>query len=232
MKIAGLQKTSLLDYPDQICATVFTMGCNFRCPFCHNASLALPNKSSDLLGEQEIFAFLEKRKGLLDAVCVTGGEPLLQLDIEAFLSDIKKMGYLIKLDTNGSFPNQMISLVERGLVDYVAMDIKNTLEKYPVTAGGTQVDVASIQESVSYLKREQVSFEFRTTVIRELHNQEDFSVIGEWLARTKHYYLQMYVESPDIIAPGLHAHTREEMEAFAAILANYSIGAKLRGENP
>ena len=180
--ICGLQKMTLLDFPGKVACTVFLGGCNFRCPFCHNASLVthIPEKAD--MDEERLFAFLTKRKGILDGVCVTGGEPLLQPDIENFLRKIKDLGYLVKLDTNGSFPEKLKDLVEKKLVDYVAMDIKNSMKRYGETIGLDTRYSDAIAESVSYLKEGHVPFEFRTTVVKHYHSKERFdSIQGMWL---------------------------------------------------
>ena len=168
MLISGLQKLTLLDYPGRVACTVFTGGCNFRCPFCHNSSLVLPERLAHDTDEEQVLAFLKKRQGTLDGVAVTGGEPLLHKDIDAFLQKVHELGYMIKLDTNGSFPDRLIDIVERGLVDRVAMDIKNAPELYAATAG-VKLDLAPIERSKNYLLEGHVDYEFRTTVVRGLH---------------------------------------------------------------
>ena len=178
MKIQGLQKLTLLDYPGQVACTIFTAGCNFRCPFCHNAPLVTHIDDSCDITTEEIFAFLKKRQGILDGVCVSGGEPLVQPDIAEFIREIKALGYHVKLDTNGSFPEKLKELVDEGLLDYVAMDIKNSARKYGETIGIDGYDPARILESVDYLMTNVVPFEFRTTVVREFHKKTDFEDIA------------------------------------------------------
>lgn len=229
MKIAGLQKTSLLDYPDKLCCTVFTDGCNLRCPFCHNASLVLTPRTNPLVSEQEIFAFLERRKGLLDGVCITGGEPLLQSGIKEFIRTIKKMGFLIKLDTNGTFPERLGELLEEGLLDMVAMDIKNSLEHYGKTVGIEHFNTEDVEKSVEYLLKGTVAYEFRTTVVKEFHTREDFISIGKWISGCNKYFLQAFQKSSDIISPNLHAYEKNEMHEFQRILSKYSTKVELRG---
>lgn len=229
MKIQGLQKLTLLDFPEHVACTVFTAGCNFRCPFCHNASLVVHIQKENGISEEEFFSFLEKRKGVLDGVCVTGGEPLLQPDIESFIWKIKNLGYAVKLDTNGSFPEKLKILVQKGLVDYVAMDIKNSLETYAITCGVDAINLEKIQESVSYLKENHVPYEFRTTVTRNFHSKEEFEKIGQWLEGTEKYFLQNFVDSGDLINGRIKGCSEEEMKEFLSVVQKYIPGAKLRG---
>ncbi len=228
MRIAGLQKLTLLDYPGQVACTVFTGGCNFRCPYCHNASLVLPERMD---GETEnVLRFLEKRRGVLDGVAVSGGEPLLQPDIVDFLRAVRAMGYKIKLDTNGSFPDRLCAVVEAGLVDRVAMDVKNAPERYAQTAGAAALDLTAIARSKDYLLSGAVDYEFRTTLVRGLHTREDVRAAAEWIAGAKAYFLQQYRDSGDVIAPeGLGAFTDEEMRAMADIARTYVPSVLLRG---
>ena len=229
MRIQGLQRLTLLDFPERTACTVFTAGCNFRCPFCHNASLVVDIPKEPEHSEEEFFAFLSKRKGILDGVCISGGEPLLQSDIENFMRKIKDMGFTIKLDTNGSFPDKLIYLVEQGLVDYVAMDIKNCPESYAITAGVDALDIEAIKKSVSYLKEGHVSYEFRTTVVKNYHFNENFELIGKWLQGTEKYYLQNFVDSGDLIGKKTRGCSEEEMKEFLATVQKYIPGAKMRG---
>lgn len=229
MRIQGLQKLTLLDYPEHTACTVFTAGCNFRCPFCHNASLVVDILKETSVSEEEFFSFLEKRIGILDGVCVSGGEPLLQPDIEVFIKKIKDMGFSVKLDTNGSFPDKLIRLVEQGLVDYVAMDIKNSPETYAFTAGVDVLDVVSIRRSVLYLKEEHVPYEFRTTVVKHYHSKESFEEIGKWLVGTEKYFLQNFVDSGDLIGKNTRGCSEEEMREFLETVKKYIPSAKLRG---
>lgn len=229
MRIQGLQKLTLLDYPEHTACTVFTAGCNFRCPFCHNASLVVDIPKDATISEKEFFLFLEKRIGILDGVCVSGGEPLLQPDIELFIKKIKDMGFAVKLDTNGSFPDKLIHLVEEGFVDYVAMDIKNCLESYAITAGLDVLDVEAIKRSVSYLKEGHVPYEFRTTVVRHYHSRESFEEIGKWLTGVEKYFLQNFVDSGDLIGKNTKGCSEEEMKEFLRVVRKYIPNAKLRG---
>ena len=228
MILKGLQKTTLLDFPEKLACTVFTGGCNMRCPFCHNASLVVsPNENSDI-SEKEFFDFLSKRKNILDGVCITGGEPLLQKDIEDFMKKIKDMGFALKLDTNGSFPDRLKSIINKGLVDYVAMDIKNSKEKYSLTAG-IDIDIAKISESISLLLCGKVPFEFRTTVVKELHTPADIVSISEWISGTDAYFLQSFTDSGDIISSGLSAYSPDEMKSILTLVQKNIPSAKLRG---
>ena len=229
MRIQGLQRLTLLDFPERTACTVFTAGCNFRCPFCHNASLVVDIPKEPEHSEEEFFAFLSKRKGILDGVCISGGEPLLQPDIENFMRKIKDMEFAIKLDTNGSFPDKLIYLVEQGLVDYVAMDIKNCPESYAITAGVDALDIEAIKKSVSYLKEGHVPYEFRTTVVKNYQFKENFELIGQWLQGTEKYYLQNFVDSGNLIGKKTRGCSEEEMKEFLAIVQKYIPGAKLRG---
>ena len=230
MRIAGLQKLTLLDYPEHTACTVFTAGCNLRCPFCHNSELVLPERKPPLLAEEEFFSFLSKRQGILDGVCVTGGEPLLQPDIGDFLARIKALGFAVKLDTNGTRPQVLRQLVERGLVDYVAMDIKNSPDSYAKTAGIPDMDLTPIRESVDYLMSGAVDFEFRTTVADGLHTAQDMTAIGQWLQGAKRYYLQQFKDSGDILSPGLQPPSQERLEQYRQIVRQYIPSAKIRGE--
>jgi len=227
MKFDGIQKLTLLDYPGQVACTLFFGGCDFRCPFCHNASLVLAPEGT--IGEEEILAFLRRRRGVLDGVCVTGGEPLLQSGLLPFLRQVRSLGYLIKLDTNGSFPDRLKAAVSSGLLDYVAMDIKNSLPRYAQTAGLEKLDTAPVEESVRFLLSGAVDCEFRTTVVKPLHDEDSFREIGRWIAGAKRYFLQSFVDSGDLIGSGLSAFSREEMEKFRAICLPFVPSAQLRG---
>ena len=238
MRIEGLQKLTLLDYPERVACTIFTGGCNFRCPFCHNASLVVGERGnvvpieSQKNGEysvEEILHFLKKRRGVLDGVCITGGEPLIQKDLEAFIREVRELGYLVKLDTNGSFPDKLKHLVEEGLIDYVAMDVKNARESYGRTIGIEDYDTAAVEESVAFLMEGHVPYEFRTTITKELHTEADICGIRDWIAGAEHYYLQQFVDSGDIIQRGLHACTDETMKAWRELLREKIPSVELRG---
>ena len=237
MQIQGLQKLTLLDYPEKVAATVFTTGCNFRCPFCHNASLVMDVDARYDIPTGEVMSFLKKRKNVLEGVCISGGEPLLQPDLEDFIKEVKSLGYLVKLDTNGSNLKKLQNLVEKSLIDYVAMDIKNAPSKYVVTIGlekDTKNDcseevMSQILATVDYLKSGVVPYEFRTTVVREFHNREDLEVIGQWLEGAEKYYLQEFVDSGDLIGEGFRAYTDDIMEQALTIVRKYIPEAKMRG---
>lgn len=229
MHIQGLQKLTLLDYPGQTACTIFLAGCNFRCPFCHNAPLVVHVDPADDIPEEEVLAFLRKRARVLDGVCITGGEPLLAPELEDFMRKVKEIGYLVKLDTNGSHAERLRFLVEQGLVDYVAMDIKNTPEKYAMTVGIEGYSPDNVIRSADYLMRGTIPYEFRTTVVREFHKRADFEEIGRWLKGAERYYLQGFVDSGNLIQPGLRGYTREIMEQALVIVRKYIPAAQIRG---
>ena len=229
MKIQGLQKLTLLDYPEKVACTVFFAGCNFRCPFCHNASLVVNIPEETDTTEEAFFAFLKKRAGVLDGVCITGGEPLLQPEIEGFIRRVKELGYAVKLDTNGSYPEKLKYLVEEGIVDYVAMDIKNSLDAYGETAGIDDRYYEAIQESVTFLKEGKVEYEFRTTVTKNFHTAKRFEEIGKWLQGADRYFLQSFVDSGDLISSYVVGCDSKEMNEFLSIVKDYIPNSKLRG---
>ncbi len=231
MLIAGLQKLTLLDYPGHVACTVFTAGCNFRCPFCHNAPLVLPERiEGDPDGERTVLQFLKKRQGILDGVAITGGEPLLHRDMADFLRKIRELGYAVKLDTNGSFPERLIALVEEGLVDRVAMDVKNAPSLYAKTAGLPGLDLAAVERSRDFLLSGRVDYEFRTTVVKGLHTADSLREAAAWIRGAKEYYLQQFKDSGDIIAlDGLGAFSDAEMRALAEQVRPIVPTVKLRG---
>lgn len=229
MKIHGFQKTTLLDYPGRVACTVFTGGCNFRCPFCHNAPLVIDPDGAPVFDEDEIVSYLIKRKGILDGLCVTGGEPLMNADIAVFLRRVKDVGLNVKIDTNGTFPDRLKSLVSDGLVDYVAMDIKNSPEKYAVTAGAPGLRLDKINESVAFLLSGAVDFEFRTTAAKELHSPEDFDEIGRWISGAPRYFIQAYKNSGNILGDGLSPMTKDEYLECLERVRPYVKNAELRG---
>lgn len=225
----GLQKLTLLDFPGKMAATVFTGGCNFRCPFCHNKQLVFLNQNEDEIPVSEVLDYLNERKKILDGVCVTGGEPLLHEGLENFLKEVRKTGLKIKLDTNGSNFEKLKHIVEEGLVDYVAMDIKNEKSKYPLTVGLEKFGINDVEESVKYLMEEHVDYEFRTTLVKEFHEDTDFKKIGEWLKGAKHYYLQNFEDHGTCISEGLHALEKEDLFKIKEILIPYVEEIKIRG---
>ena len=229
MNIGGVQRLSLLDYPDKTCCTIFTVGCNYRCPFCHNASIVENKLSEKGVLQKEVMDFLKRRLGILDGVCITGGEPLLQDQLENFIREIKALGFLVKLDTNGSLPKKLKQLIETGLVDYVAMDIKNSPDSYGQTIGINNCNLDLIKESVDLLLSNIVPYEFRTTVVRQLHTSKDMLAIAQWLKGAEHYYLQNFVDSGDILEGGLSGFSREEMQAFQELIRPKIPSVELRG---
>lgn len=231
MLLKGVQKLTLLDFPGRMACTVFSGGCNFLCPFCHNASLVIGERVRDsaTLPEEEFFAFLKKRRGILEGVCVSGGEPTLAPDLLSFLNNIKELGFLIKLDTNGYRPSVLRAAVEGGLVDYVAMDIKSSKAGYARAVGLSDFDVSKIEESADFLMQKRVPFEFRTTVVRELHTKEDIVAIGEWLRGDESYFLQPFKDSGDVILSGFSAYDEKETADLLNTLRAYIPNAQIRG---
>lgn len=229
MLICGLQKLSLLDYPDKMAATVFTGGCNFRCPFCHNAPLVTDVQRCPVISEEEVLELLKKRAGILDGVCITGGEPLLQRDIREFIARVKDIGYLVKLDTNGSMPDRLGELIKSGLIDYIAMDIKNCREKYAVTAGWDGLDIGKIEESVRLIMNSGIDYEFRTTLVRQLHTEEDMVKISQWIGGAEKYFLQTFEDSGNLIKTGFSGFNIEETTAFKNLLKPHFVHVGIRG---
>ena len=228
MNIHGLQKMTLLDFPGAVACTVFLGGCDFRCPYCHNAELLDPN-FPPLMDETELLAFLKKGQGLLDGVCITGGEPLLRQELPTLLGEIRALGYKIKLDTNGAHPAQLRRILDAGLADYVAMDIKNSPERYAETIGRAQFDVAPIRESVRLLMAGDTDYEFRTTVVAELHGEEDIRAIGRWIAGARRYFLQPFTDRETVPLAGLSAPTQAQLDRFLAIAREFVPETQLRG---
>lgn len=218
---------TMLDFPERVACTVFTYGCNLRCPFCHNATLVIDK--AELFDEDEILAYINKRKGVLDGVCITGGEPLLQRDIFDFMKKIKDLGLLVKLDTNGAYPDLLKRAIDEGLVDYVAMDIKNSREKYALTAGIEDLDISPFEKSVEILKTSGIDYELRTTVVRELHELSDMKKIAEWISGAKKYFLQSFVDSGNTIKTGYSAHDKNTLEAFRQAVLEHIPSAEIRG---
>lgn len=230
MNIQGIQKLTLLDFPGHVACTVFTGGCNFRCPFCHNGDLVLRPEAQPAYSHDDLLTFLRKRTGILDGVCITGGEPLLQPDLEPLLREIHDLGFLIKLDTNGSFPDKLRRLIERGLADYVSMDIKNCQERYRETAGlPDSFNLQPVRDSVAYLMRGVVPCEFRTTVVEEYHRPQDIEAIGQWIAGADRYFLQGFEASEHVIKSGLHACDSQTMKALADCVRPFVPSIQIRG---
>lgn len=231
MIISGLQKMTLLDYPGRVACTVFLQGCNFRCPFCHNSGL-LGAAQDDTIEAAELLDFLRKRIGILDGVCITGGEPTLQSDLPQLLQQIKELGYAIKLDTNGSRPAMLKALASDGLIDYVAMDIKNCPDRYAETVGTSQFPQSEIEESIRFLMEGDLDYEFRTTVVDELHTEENILAMGQWLSgmgKPKKLFLQPYADRDSVLTQGLSTPDAEKLRRFKDILAPYAEFVAIRG---
>ena len=227
MRITGLIKTTLLDFPGKVACTVFTYGCNFRCGFCHNARL-VTEENPDVISEEEFFSFLSKRQGILDGVCISGGEPTLQKDLPEFIHRIKEMGFAVKLDTNGYEPEILRSLIDEKLLDYVAMDIKSSPKNYSVICG-TDIDIERIEKSVSILKEGKVDYEFRTTCVKEFHTSDDFLSIADWIKGDSRYFLQHFEDSGFLIGSNLSDFSKQETENFARLLSEKVPNVGLRG---
>lgn len=234
--IAGLQKMTLLDYPGKVAGTVFLQGCNFRCPFCHNSDL-LPGDGQKYMTEAELLTFLNKRVGLLDAVCISGGEPTLYAGLPALVRQIKALGYLVKLDTNGSRPMVLKALVGEGLLDYVAMDVKNCPRRYGETVGKEKFNLEPIEESLRFLLSGAVDYELRTTVVDEFHDEAAIREMGQWLCdlvsgqRPRRLFLQSFVDRDSVFAAGLHTPTAEKLAIFQQILCTFAGAVNIRGED-
>ena len=228
MKIHGLMKMTLLDFPGKVACTVFLGGCDMRCPFCHNAELLDPEAPAEM-DEVELLSFLKKRVGLLDGVVFTGGEPLLRKDLPELMAKIREMGFAIKLDTNGNHPDRLIEVVEAGLVDYVAMDIKNSPDKYGMTIGIPGFDLSKVERSVEFLKKGKVPYEFRTTVVSQFHDEASMKEIAKWIQGADRYYLQEFVDRDTVKYGGLTACSKDQMNAFLEIAKSSVNQAELRG---
>ena len=222
MQFSGFQKLTLLDFPEKTACTLFTAGCNFRCPFCHNAGLVTHIDSNNYFTEDYVLDYLKKRQGILDGVCITGGEPLMHTELPEFIKKVKELGYLVKLDTNGSYPDRLAELIDSGLIDYVAMDIKNCKDKYTITADCTPELFEKVEKSVEILKAGKIDYEFRTTVVKEFHEIEDIKKSAEWINGTPKYFLQNFIDSGDLIKNNLSAHSRETL-VFMRDLAQHII---------
>ena len=231
MHIGGMQKLTLLDYPGKVACTVFLSGCNLRCPYCHNPGLVLPDQiNAPGMPEADVFSFLEQRKGRLDGVCITGGEPTLQPELPEFLEKLRDFGYAIKLDTNGTNPGMLRRLCQDGLLDMVAMDIKNAPQRYAKTCGVQDCSFEKIRQSAEFLMEGKVPFEFRTTVVRGLHDEEAFRKIGEWLRGPWAYYLQVFQDSGELMQSGMQGFEKAQMQRFLEAVKPYLPRAEIRGE--
>ena len=228
MKIHGLQKMTLLDFPGHVACTVFLGGCDFRCPFCHNFEL-VDGSEKPIMDEEELISFLESRTALLDGVAITGGEPCLHGDLPELIKKIRAIGYPVKLDTNGNHPEMLKQLIDERLVDYVAMDIKNCEEKYALTCGLDTLDMKPIKQSIWVLLNSEIDYEFRTTVIREFHEEEDFHKIGEMIKGAKAYFLQRFTDRDSVPYGNLTSPHPDEMRSFAQIAQKYVQNTSLRG---
>ena len=229
MHFCGMNKTTLLDYPGHVAATLFTGGCNMRCPFCQNSTLVLVPWEQPEISEQEVLAFLRRRQRILEGVCITGGEPTLHPDLEDFIRRVRELGYLIKLDTNGYRPQILRRLLEEKLLDYVAMDIKASRERYGIACGVPELELRRIEESVELLKASAISYEFRTTVVKGIHSPEEFTAIGQWLQGCRAYYLQSFRDSGQVMEPGFAEFERRELEEMRERAAQYIPQTELRG---
>ncbi len=229
MQFSGFQKLTLLDYPEKVACTLFTAGCNLRCPFCHNAALVTHIDNTNFFTEEYVLDYLKKRTGVLDGVCITGGEPLLHKELPEFIAKVKALGFLVKLDTNGSYPDLLENLINSGNIDYVAMDIKNCKEKYPLTADCTQEDLANVEKSVELLKQKKIDFEFRTTVVKEYHTVDDIKKIAEWIKGAEKYFLQNFIDSGDVIKNNLSACDRETLDLMRVCAQDMIPKVEIRG---
>ena len=228
MKIHGLQKMTLLDFPGRVACTVFLGGCDLRCPFCHNSDL-LDINAPALMDDTELLKFLKSRQGLLEGVCLTGGEPLMRPDLPSLCEAIRALGYPIKLDTNGFRPEGLWKLTEAGLVDYVAVDIKNSPERYAATAGREFLDLSPLYETIALLKEGRTDYEFRTTVVAEFHDDDSFPAIGEMICGARRYFLQCFTDRDTVMYAGLHAPSPEDLRRYAGLVRPYVESVSLRG---
>lgn len=234
MKIKAMQKLTLLDFPGHTAVTIFTEGCNLRCPFCHNSSLVV-DKDEIYLSEKDVFDLIEKRRGLLDGVAITGGEPLLQPDIADFMREVKARGFAVKLDTNGSMPEKLKALLDENLVDYVAMDVKSSKERYFAAAGIPGIDVPRFDRSIQIIKESGIDYEFRTTLVKGIHETEDIESICRWIGPDAKYFIQMYVDSGDVLAnrgkeeSALSAFTYDEATAIYEAAKKLNSTVQMRG---
>lgn len=229
MQIHGFNKTTLLDYPKHLAATIFLGNCNYRCPFCHNASLVLSPGSEPIIPSHEVLSTLKKRKNILEGVCITGGEPTLHKELPDFICSIKDLGLKVKLDTNGTNFSMLEFLYTKDLLDYVAMDIKSSTENYPKASGIDNPYLADVCASVDLLLSMDNNYEFRTTMVKEFIQEEDVIFIGQWLKGAKAYYLQAFKDSDDMIGHNLHGYTLEELKYFKILLEPYITEVSLRG---
>lgn len=229
MQIHGFNKTTLLDYPKHIASTIFLGNCNFRCPFCHNKGLVLCPNTQPVISSDLVFDYLEKRKNIIEGVCITGGEPTLTPDLFDFISQIKKLGYLVKLDTNGYRPDVIKELLSSNMLDYIAMDIKSSPKNYHLLTGLNQIDINKINESIHIIMNSNIDYEFRTTLIKELHTIDDLKDIGKWIGGSTSYYLQPYRENEEVINPIFTSFEMEELVVFQKELEKNIKNVQIRG---
>ena len=229
MVISGMQKLTLLDYPSKTSCLLFTQGCNFRCPFCHNSGLLAHDVESEKITEDEVFKYLQKRQGILDGVCISGGEPLLQPDIEKFVQKVKDMGFLIKLDTNGTCPKILKKLIDDKLIDYVAMDIKDDFISYEKAAGIQKVNIENIKESIKIIEGSNIDYEFRTTVVKEIHDYNHLEKICEYISPNAKYYIQNYQECDSVLNKGLTSFGEDEIKGIVERLKVTYPNVMIRG---
>ena len=227
--ICGFNKLTMVDYDGKMSATIFLGACNFRCPFCHNSSLVLNPNDNEKISFNEIYDYLRKRRGILEAVCITGGEPTLYPDLFEMIKEIKELGYLVKLDTNGTNPAIVKELYKEGLIDYVAMDIKNSYTKYPITTGKKSIDKEPIKESIEFLINSGIDYEFRTTIVKELHTIDDMKEIALMIKGAKRYYLQQFIDNGGCIVSGLHKVDKDDAIIFRDELKKTLECVELRG---
>lgn len=211
MVISGMQKLTLLDYPGKTACLLFTQGCNFRCPFCHNKDLLQTDKQNEIVEVDEVFKYLKKRQGILDGVCITGGEPLLQPDIIDFIRKIKEMGFLVKLDTNGSCPGTLKKIIDENLVDYIAMDVKDDFKSYGKTSGIEMINIENIKKSIEIIEKSKIDYEFRTTVVKELHDYSHLDRICKYIGKDAKYYIQNYRDCETVLNRGLTGFSESEL---------------------
>ncbi len=228
MPIHGLQKLTLLDFPGRIACTVFLAGCPFRCPYCHNSDLLAP-EAEPFMSDEELAGFLKKRKGLLDGVAVTGGEPLMHEEIFDLLRMFRELGYPVKLDTNGAYPERLKKIVEEGLADYIAMDVKNSPERYPATVGLDAYPIDRIDESIRFLLGARVDYEFRTTVVDEFHDEDSFVGIGNWIRGAKRYFLQPFTDRDTVLTQGLTPPSESKLISYLSVMKPFVQAAEIRG---
>ncbi len=227
--IYGLQKTTLLDFPGHVASTIFLGKCNYRCPYCQNSSLLDPKDMAPVFTEEDVYQHLHKRKCILEGVCITGGEPTLTKELKSFIKNIKHMGYKVKLDTNGTNPSLLKELLQENLLDMVAMDIKNSLSRYGRTVGIPEYNTKPVEETVELLKESRICYEFRTTLVKELHRKEDLLSISEWLQGPSPYFLQNYKDSDEVLTKGLQGFSTEELSNLLSVVRPLLPNSSLRG---